>query len=146
MSEITESEAPEVKDVQLDELVKVYLTIRNQKDKLYNEYKLKESELKSELVQIEQVLLSKCNEMHADSVRTSAGTIVKTLKEEFVCSDWGSFTEYLKEHNAIELLWMRLHQSNFKEHMITHANEGLPPGISTMREFNIVVKKPTNRS
>jgi hypothetical protein len=146
MSETIESEVPEVKDIQLDELVKVYLTIRNQKDKLYNEYKLKEAELKNELVQIEQVLLSKCNEMNADSVRTSAGTIVKTLKEEFVCSDWGSFTEYLKEHNAIELLWMRLHQSNFKEHMITHANEGLPPGISTMREFNIVVKKPTVRS
>lgn len=145
MSETVEKEL-EANDIQLDELVKVYLTIRNQKDKLYNEYKLKESELKSELVQIEQVLLSKCNEMHADSVRTSAGTIVKTLKEEFVCSDWGSFMDYLKEHNAIELLWQRLNQSNFKEHMITHANEGLPPGISTMREFNIVVKKPTVRS
>jgi hypothetical protein len=58
MSETIESEVPEVKDIQLDELVKVYLTIRNQKDKLYNEYKLKEAELKNELVQIEQVLLN----------------------------------------------------------------------------------------
>ena len=143
---MSEEKEIEAKDIQLDELVKVYLTIRGQKDKLYNDYKTKEAELKSELVQIEQVLLSKCNEMSADSIRTGAGTIIKTLKEEFVCSDWGSFMDYLKEHNAIELLWQRLNQSNFKEHMITHANEGLPPGISTMREFNIVVKKPTVRS
>ena len=132
-------------EIQLDELVKTYLTIRGQKDKLYNEYKEKESELKNELTQIEQVLLSKCEEISADSIRTGAGTIIKTLKEEFVCSDWGSFTEYLKEHNAIELLWQRLNQSNFKEHMITHADEGLPPGISTMRQFSIVVKKPSSK-
>jgi hypothetical protein len=145
MSEVAEQEVKS-EDIQLDELVKVYLTIRGQKDKLYNDYKTKESELKSELVQIEQVLLSKCNEMSADSIRTGAGTIIKTLKEEYVCSDWGSFMEYLKEHNAIELLWQRLNQSNFREHMITHANEGLPPGISTMREFNIVVRKPSSKS
>ena len=138
MSEVAEN-------IQLDELVKTYLTIRGQKDKLYNEYKEKESELKNELTQIEQVLLSKCEEISADSIRTGAGTIIKTLKEEFVCSDWGSFTEYLKEHNAIELLWQRLNQSNFKEHMITHADEGLPPGISTMRQFSIVVKKPSSK-
>lgn len=143
MSEVAEK--PEVENIHLDELVKTYLTIRGQKDKLYNEYKEKESELKNELVQIEQVLLSKCEEMSADSIRTGSGTIIKTLKEEFVCSDWGSFTEYLKEHNAIELLWQRLNQSNFKEHMITHADEGLPPGISTMRQFSIVVRKPSSK-
>lgn len=143
MSEVTEK--PEVENIHLDELVKTYLTIRAQKDKLYNDYKEKESELKNELVQIEQVLLSKCEEMSADSIRTGSGTIIKTLKEEFVCSDWGSFTEYLKEHNAIELLWQRLNQSNFKEHMITHADEGLPPGISTMRQFSIVVRKPSSK-
>lgn len=143
MSEVAEQ--PEVENIQLDELVKTYLTIRGQKDKLYNEYKEKESELKNELTQIEQVLLSKCEEMSADSIRTGSGTIIKTLKEEFVCSDWGSFTDYLKEHNAIELLWQRLNQSNFKEHMITHADEGLPPGISTMRQFSIVVRKPSSK-
>lgn len=143
MSEVAEK--PEVENIHLDELVKTYLTIRAQKDKLYNDYKEKESELKNELVQIEQVLLSKCEEMSADSIRTGSGTIIKTLKEEFVCSDWGSFTEYLKEHNAIELLWQRLNQSNFKEHMITHADEGLPPGISTMRQFSIVVRKPSSK-
>ena len=54
MSEVAEK--PEVENIHLDELVKTYLTIRAQKDKLYNDYKEKESELKNELVQIEQVL------------------------------------------------------------------------------------------
>ncbi len=94
MSEVAEK--PEVENIHLDELVKTYLTIRAQKDKLYNDYKEKESELKNELVQIEQVLLSKCEEMSADSIRTGSGTIIKTLKEEFVCSDWGSFTEQMR--------------------------------------------------
>ena len=106
---------------------------------------MKDRELANDLAQIEQVLLNSCNEINADSIRTVGGTIIKTTRENFVCSDWDNFKSYVKEHDAIELLQQRIHQGNFKEFLSGREEEGLPPGISTMREFKVTVRKPSNK-
>mgnify|MGYP006121539983 FL=1 len=135
---------PEPK-IQLDELVNAYLKIRNKKDSLYQEFQKTDRELKADLAQIEQVMLSSLNEVSADSIRTSGGTIIKTLKENYVCSDWSNFKDFVLANEAVELLQQRIHQANFKEFLASRSEDGLPPGISTMREFNIVVRKPTSK-
>ena len=131
--------------VKLDSMVKTYLTIRDEKERLAREYDMKDRELANDLAQIEQVLLSSCNDINADSIRTSVGTIIKTTRENFVCSDWDNFKDYVMEHQAIELLQQRIHQANFKEFLNGREEEGLPPGISTMREFKITVRKPSSK-
>jgi hypothetical protein len=131
--------------VKLDSMVKTYLTIRDEKERLAREHEMKDRELANDLAQIEQVLLSSCNDINADSIRTSVGTIIKTTRENFVCSDWDNFKGYVMEHQAIELLQQRIHQANFKEFLSGREEEGLPPGISTMREFKVTVRKPSNK-
>lgn len=130
-------------DVNLDELVKTYLTIRDERDRLSREHDAKDRELANDLAQLEQVLLNSCNEINADSIRTGNGTVIKTTKENYVCGDWDNFKKFVMENQAIELLQQRLHQSNFKEFLTNRDDEGLPPGISSMREFKVVVRKPT---
>ena len=130
-------------DVNLDELVKTYLTIRDERDRLSREHDAKDRELANDLAQLEQVLLNSCNEINADSIRTGNGTVIKTTRENFVCGDWDNFKKFVLENQAIELLQQRLHQSNFKEFLTNRDDEGLPPGISSMREFKVVVRKPT---
>ena len=132
--------------IQLDELVKTYLTIRSERDNLARQFEQKDKELKADLAQLEAVMLDSCNELSADSIRTGSGTIIKSLKESFVCSDWGNFKQFVMDNQAIELLQQRIHQSNFKEFLSNRNDEGLPPGISSMREFNIVVRKPSSKS
>lgn len=127
----------------LDELVKIYLTIRTERDNIARQFEAKDAELKAEMAQLEQVMLNACNEINADSIRTGSGTIIKSLKENYVCSDWGSFKEFVKENNALDLYQQRLHQTNCKEFFSSRQADGLPPGISTMREFSIVVRKPS---
>lgn len=144
VDEALEISAPEQK-VQLDELVATYLKIRGEKDRLAREFQAKEQELKNELAQLEQVMLSSCNDVNADSIKTSRGTIIKSLKENYVCSDWGNFRDFIRNNDAIELLQQRIHQSNFKEFLSSREEEGLPPGISSMREFNITVRKPSSK-
>lgn len=126
----------------VETLVRAYLAIRTERDKLSREYEAKDRELQNDMEQIQGVLLDKCNEIGADSIRTGSGTIVKTMRENFVCGDWDNFRKFVLENNAIELLQQRIHQSNFKEFMGNHEDDGMPPGISTMREFNISVRKP----
>ena len=147
MSDIEEEvmeELPEAK-IQLDELVGAYLRIRNEKDALARQFQAKDKELKNDLAQLEQVMLGSCNQVGADSIKTSTGTIIKTLRENYVCSDWGNFKDFVLENEAVELLQQRIHQANFKEFLASRSEDGLPPGISTLREFNIVVRKPTSK-
>ena len=132
-------------NIKLDSMVKTYLTIRDERERLAREHDMKDRELANDLAQIEQVLLNSCNEINADSIRTNGGTIIKTTRETFVCSDWDNFKSYVKEHDAIELLQQRIHQGNFKEFLSGREEEGLPPGISTMREFKVTVRKPSNK-
>jgi hypothetical protein len=132
-------------EIKLDSLVETYLAIRNERDKLSREHDAKDKELSNDLAQIEQVLLNSCNEVGADSIRTGAGTVIKSTKENFVCGDWDNLKQYVMQHDAIELLQQRIHQTNFKEFLSGREDEGLPPGISSMREFRVTVRKPSNK-
>ena len=133
-------------DVKLEELVQTYLTIRTERNTLKNAFDTKDAELKDDLEKLEQAMLSYCNEINADSIRTGSGTIIKSLKETYTCGDWDNFKQYVVENNALDLLQQRISQANFKEFMTTRQDEGLPPGISTLREFGITVRKPTSKS
>lgn len=132
--------------MKLDDLVTTYLTIRNERNTLKNQWETKDSELKTDLDQLEQAMLVACNEINADSIRTGSGTIIKSLKETYTCGDWDNFKQFVVENNALDLLQQRISQTNFKEFMTTRQDDGLPPGISTLREFAITVRKPTIKS
>ena len=127
----------------MEELVKAYLTIRNERDRIESEYKDRDASLKEEMVVLEQAMLAGCNEINADSIKTSQGTIMKQLKERFTCSDRDNFNKFVVEHGAVELFEGRIHQGNFKEFISGRKEDGLPPGVNVMREFTVTVRKPT---
>jgi len=133
-------------DMKLDDLVTTYLTIRTERNTLKNQWEIRDAELKADLEQLEQAMLVACNAINADSIRTGSGTIIKSLKETYTCGDWDNFKQFVVENNALDLLQQRISQANFKEFMTTRQDEGLPPGISTLREFGITVRKPTSKS
>jgi hypothetical protein len=60
-------------DMKLDDLVTTYLTIRNERNTLKNQWETKDAELKTDLEQLEQAMLIACNEINADSIRTGSG-------------------------------------------------------------------------
>jgi hypothetical protein len=129
-----------------DELVETFITLRNERDRMRNEWEAKDGEVKDQMNVIEQALLSICNEANATSIKTDKGTVIRKLTERFFCSDWDNFRDYVLEHQAIELLERRIHQGNFKEFIADRENEGLPPGVNVMREFGVTVRKPTSVS
>ena len=127
----------------MEELVKTYLTIRNERDRIEAEFKERDTALKAEMAVLEQAMLAGCNEIKADSIKTPHGTIMKKLSERFTCSDRDNFNKFVLETGAVELFEARLHQGNFKEFMSERHSDGLPPGVNVMREFTITVRKPT---
>jgi hypothetical protein len=129
----------------MNELVKAYLTIRNERERIESEYKDRDMQLKADMAVLEQEMLAGCNDMKVESLRTDSGTIIKSLKERFTCADRDNFNKFVLENGAVDLFESRLHQGNFKEFMSERHHEGLPPGVNVMREFTITVRKPTVR-
>ena len=129
-----------------DQLVEAFITLRNERDRLRNEYEAQDAVIKEEMTTLEQALLAICNETNATSIKTDKGTVIRKLNERFFCSDWDNFREYVLEHQALELLERRIHQGNFKEFITERQDEGLPPGVNVMREFGVTVRKPTSVS
>jgi hypothetical protein len=137
----------QIEQQNLDVLVKTYLTLRGEREKLAAEFDAKDRVIKDDMTLIEQAMLAICNSTNADSIKTSQGTVMRGVKERYDCNDWSGFKDFILEHQAVDLLQRRIHQSNFKSFLSEHTieAEGLPPGVSIFRELNITVRKPTSR-
>ena len=133
----------ETTELNLDDLVKIYLTIRTEREKLKSGWEVEDGELEQEMKLLEQSMLTVCNDTNASSIRTESGTVIRSLKERFTTNDWDNFKKFILENQAVDLLERRIHQGNFKEFIAEHKDEGLPPGVNVMREFTIVVRKPS---
>jgi hypothetical protein len=138
------TEVEEVEDLNLGELVKIYLTIRNERDKIEAEWKAKNNEFLNDMKALEAQMLDTCNVNNAKSIRTEHGLVMRKLTERYTIADGDSFRKYVMLHEAPELFEGRIHQGNFKEFIADRKDEGLPPGVNVMREFTIVVRKPSN--
>lgn len=125
----------------VEQLTEVYLNIRNAREELLRDYETKDKELKDDLTSIERSLLELCNDIDANSINTKYGTVIRSLKERYVCSDWDAFKQFVREHDLIDCLEKRIHQGNFKTFMDQHEGEGLPVGVNVMREYGITVRK-----
>lgn len=127
--------------INMDELTEAYITMRNERDRIRNEYEAQDNAIKEDMTKLEQVMLSVCNDVNADSIKTKHGTIMRQLKQRFFCGDWDSFRQFVLEEKAVDLLERRIHQGNFKQFMENHEGDGLPPGVNVMREYGITVRK-----
>jgi hypothetical protein len=125
----------------VEQLTEVYLNIRSARDELLRDYETKDKELKDDLQSIERSLLELCNDIDANSINTKYGTVIRSLKERYVCSDWDAFKQFVREHDLIDCLEKRIHQGNFKTFMDQHEGDGLPVGVNVMREYGITVRK-----
>ena len=128
----------------LDELVKIYLTIRNERERVEAEWKARDKEFEQELTLLEQSMLGVCNDTNATSIKTQYGTVIKRLSERFTISDGENFRKFVMEKGMPELFEGRIHQTNFKQFMAENEGDGLPPGVNVMREFGIMVRKPSS--
>jgi hypothetical protein len=124
-----------------EELVAAYIALRNSRAELKESYEEADAKLKADMEQIEQAMLEICNDVGADSIKTTIGTVIRKVNERFYCTDWDNFKNYVLENEAVELLERRIHQGNFKEHMTQIEGQGLPPGVNVMREYGITVRK-----
>ena len=129
-----------------EELVEVYLTLRQERERIKALFDSKDNELKADMAKIESALHKLCEAAGASGLRTQFGTVSRQIKERYFCTDWDNFRKFVETEGSMDLLERRISQRNFKEFMAGREHEGLPPGVNAMREYDIVVRKAASQS
>lgn len=123
-----------------DKLTATYIKIRDKRAEILQEYEKQDSELQNQLDLIANELLNICKETGVESLRTTAGTVTRTVKSRYWTSDWESMYAFIKEHDIPQLLEQRIHQTNIKTFLKEYP-ELLPPGLNQDSKYSISVRR-----
>lgn len=127
----------------IQDIVKVYLKIRDTREKAKREFEELDKKRKADMERLETELLRQLDDAGADSIRTPLGTVYKQIDVIPQGADWEAIYEFIKEKDAFDLLEKRLKKTTVKEYM--EANEGkLPPGINVFQKYDVHVRRGNN--
>ena len=93
--------------IDTETMVKAYLNLRSARERLARQYEHEDSKLLKDMSSIEKVMMEACDNVNATSIKTTKGTIIKSVRERFGCSDWDMFNKFVYDHNALELFEKR---------------------------------------
>jgi hypothetical protein len=133
---MTEAEMP------VNQIVSIYLKIRNAIEAKEEQHKAEIQELKDQLDVISNKLLDLCNAQNVDSIKTVEGTVSRRVSSRYWSSDWPSMYQFINENDAPFLLEQRIHNSNMRQFLEENPDK-FPPGLQNDRKYVIQVRKPT---
>ena len=129
-------------DPSLNELVSVYLKIRDAVEQKEAQQKAELQELKDQFEVVSNKLLEFCNEQDMDSIRTPVGTISRRVSSRYWTSDWDSMYRLISENDAPFLLEQRIHNTNMRQFLEENPDK-FPAGLQNERKYTVQVPKPT---
>ena len=129
-------------DMTIDELVGIYLKIRNAIEAKEEQHKAEIQELKDQFDVVGGKLLEICNEQNLDSIKTPVGTVSRRVTSRYWTSDWDSMYQFIKENDAPFLLEQRIHNSHMREFLEENPDK-FPAGLQNERKYTVQVRKPT---
>lgn len=124
----------------MDDLAAAYIKIRDARAELKRRYEAEDIDLEAQMNVLSEEMLNVCKEIGADSVKTKAGTIIRSVKSRYWTNDWDSMYAFIDEHNAFGLLEKRLHQTHMKE-FLEENPMFFPKGLNVENEFTVTVRR-----
>lgn len=124
--------------LQVDELTKKYMRLREIKAQYDKEHKEKTAKVKDAMQKIENAFLMFFEETGQSSAKTEFGTPYVTLRESYSVADRDTFLSWVRENEAWEMLESRVGKSAVEAYKEEHGD--LPPGLNYSAERKINVR------
>ena len=129
-------------DVSAEKLAEIYVKVRDARAALKERFEEEDTVLKEQLDTLAAKMLELCKDIDADSIRTSAGTIIRKVDTRYWTTDWESMYDFIHDNDAYPLLEKRIHQTNMKQFLEEHPDK-LPVGLQADSKYTIVVRRST---
>jgi hypothetical protein len=127
-------------EVPLEKLTRIYIKMRDKKAEVSQELEEKISKIETDMKAVKTAILQHMKDIGAESLRTEAGVVYRTVRTTYSTSDWESMGKFILEHGVPELLEKRLHQTNMKA-FLEENPDMLPPGLNANAEYSVTIKR-----
>jgi hypothetical protein len=130
-------------NVPLEKLTRVYIKMRDKKAEVTHELEAKVSKIEQDMRTVKTAILAHMKEIGAESLRTEAGVVYRTVRTMYATSDWESMHKFILEHGVPDLLEKRIQQTNMRA-FLEENPELLPPGLNANSEYSVTIKRSKN--
>jgi hypothetical protein len=137
MDDTVQEERP---PVDVDKLAQAYIKMRDARSVIKREWEEKDKEIQAQMDLIEQALLDLCKDLNTNTLGTSHGTVIRSVKSRYWTNDWDSMYRFIKEHGAYGLLEKRIQQTHMKE-FLQENPDVYPEGLNVENQFTVVVRR-----
>lgn len=127
----------------VDTVVRTYIALRTEKDRINNEAKDSARLIDDQMKKLENWLQSKMNDDGVNSFATDAGTAYKSTVEQASVTDMDAFITYVRENDAFELLEKRVSKTAVRA--MLDEGQPLPDGVNWYTSTAIHIRKPNER-
>lgn len=119
----------------VDDIVAAYVRLRDQKAELKAQQAEVMKPYDEALAKLEAEALQILSDTGVESMKTSAGTVYKSVATSATVQDKSAFMGYIKEHQAFDLLDVRANKTAVQD-FVTE-NQDTPPGVVIRREMKV---------
>ncbi len=127
-------------EIPLEKLTRVYIKMREKKAEVAHEMEDKIDKIDSDMKAVKSAILQHMKDIGAESLKTSAGVVYRTVRTTYATSDWESMNKFILEHSVPELLEKRIHQTNMKA-FLEENPELIPAGLNANSEYSVTVRR-----
>ena len=128
-----------VKDLNNEQLVKVYIQLRDRRSASKRAYEMEDEDDKSKQEKIEGILLHRFQEDGIESCKTSSGTAYKSVRTSASVADQDLFFSFIVKNDLFEMLEKRCNKTLVEQYKEEHGE--IPPGINYSETVVVNVRR-----
>lgn len=128
----------------VDEVIGLYIRLRNKKDAIENQVKEDVKELKAKMDKLSQWLMVKADEQGVTSFKTNHGTAFVTTVDFANVADWDAVLNFIKTNDAYDMLERRISKTAVRGYIEAHKE--VPSGVTYGTKIEVNVRKPTAKA
>jgi arsenate reductase-like glutaredoxin family protein len=126
--------------VQADKLADVYIKMRDKRKELSAAFEEQDSRIEAQMDMVAEELLKLCKSIGADSIKTQAGTVFRSVRTRYETTDWESMYNFILEHDIPQVLERRISTTNMKQFL--DENPALMPvGMNINNKYTVTVRR-----
>jgi hypothetical protein len=126
--------------VQADKLASAYIKMRDKRKELLASYEEQDKKIEAQMILVEEELLKLCKDIGADSIKTQAGTVFRSVRTRYETSDWESMYNFILEHDIPQVLERRISTSNMKQFLDENPTL-MPVGMNVNNRYTVTVRR-----
>ena len=127
-------------DAKADKLTLAYIKMRDKRSEILKAYEAEDAVIQEQMEMVEAELKKMCEEIGADSIKTSYGTVYRSVKTQYQVNDWDSMYKFVMEHNIPQVLFKRVSTTNMKQFLDENPNL-MPMGMNIDNKYTVTVRR-----